>query len=62
MVAELRDRTYAERCQLMSEYGPAPPFNSGSLKTAPPEVKTEMAQTLTDLAKKSEALAAASKG
>jgi transcriptional regulator GlxA family with amidase domain len=39
MVAELRDRTYAECCQLMSEYDPNPPFNAGSMKTAPSEVK-----------------------
>jgi len=25
-IAELRDRTYAECCQLMSEYDPHPPF------------------------------------
>jgi hypothetical protein len=36
MVAELRDRTYAECCQLMSEYDPDPPFSAGSMKTAPP--------------------------
>lgn len=61
MVAELRDRTYAECCQLMSEYDPHPPFNSGSMKTAPPEVKAPMVQLLTDFVKKSEALAAATK-
>ncbi len=32
MVAELRDRTYAECCQLMSEYDPDPPFNAGSME------------------------------
>jgi putative intracellular protease/amidase len=59
MVAELRDRTYAECCQLMSEYDPNPPFNSGSIKTAPPEVKTPMVEMLAGFVKKSEALAAA---
>jgi hypothetical protein len=62
MVAELRDRTYAECCQLMSEYDPDPPFNAGSMKTAPPEVKTPMVEMLTEFVKKSEALAAAKKG
>ena len=62
MVAELRDRTYAECCQLMSEYDPDPPFNSGSMKTAPAEVKASMVQLLTDFVKKSEALANAKKG
>jgi len=62
MVAELRDRTYAECCQLMSEYDPDPPFNAGSMKTAPPEVKTPMVEMLTGFVKKAEALAAAKKG
>ena len=62
MVAELRDRTYAECCQLMSEYDPDPPFNSGSMKTAPPEVKAPMVEMLADFVKKSEALANAKKG
>jgi len=39
MVAELRGRNYAETVQLICEYDPHPPFNSGSIHTAPPEVK-----------------------
>jgi putative intracellular protease/amidase len=62
MVAELRDKTYAECCQLMSEYDPNPPFNSGSLKTAPPLVKTSMTQLLAPFVKQSEALAALKNG
>ncbi len=61
MVAELRDRIYAECCQLMSEYDPDPPFNAGSMKTAPEEVKAPMVQLLAEFVKKSEALAAAKK-
>jgi putative intracellular protease/amidase len=61
MVAELRDRVYAECCQLMSEYDPDPPFNAGSMKTAPEEVKAPMVQMLAEFVKKSEALAAAKK-
>jgi cyclohexyl-isocyanide hydratase len=61
MVAELRDRTYAECCQLMSEYDPDPPFHSGSMKTAPAEVKTSMVQLLAPFVKKSEELAATTK-
>ncbi len=57
MVAELRDRTYAECCQLMGEYDPHPPFNAGSMKTAPAEVKGAMIQLLADFVKKAEALA-----
>jgi len=62
MVAELRDPIYAQCCQLMSEYDPNPPFNAGSLKTAPAEVKAPMVQMLEEFVKKSEALAAANKG
>ena len=61
MVAELRDRIYAECCQLMSEYDPDPPFNAGSMKTAPAEVKAPMVQLLAEFVKKAEALAAAKK-
>ncbi|HUI80143.1 MAG TPA: DJ-1/PfpI family protein [Bryobacteraceae bacterium] len=61
MVAELRDRVYAECCQLMSEYDPDPPFHAGSMKTAPAEVKAPMVQLLAEFVKKAEALAAAKK-
>ncbi|MEN3952384.1 DJ-1/PfpI family protein [Iodidimonas sp. SYSU 1G8] len=44
MVSELRDETYAQGVQLICEYDPAPPFNAGSTRTAPPEVKTMMEQ------------------
>lgn len=62
MVAELRDQTYAECTQLMSEYDPDPPFNAGSMKTAPPKVKAAMIQMAVDFTKKAEALAGAAKG
>lgn len=39
MLAEMRDRTYAEGVQLMCEYDPHPPFNAGSIHTAPLHVK-----------------------
>jgi hypothetical protein len=41
----------------MSEYDPDPPFHAGSMKTAPPEVRTPMVEMLTGFVKKSEALA-----
>jgi cyclohexyl-isocyanide hydratase len=62
MVAELRDKTYAECCQLMSEYDPNPPFHSGSLKTAPPLVRTSMTDLIAPFVKQSEALAAIKHG
>ncbi|MEQ1810021.1 MAG: DJ-1/PfpI family protein [Terricaulis sp.] len=39
MLAEMRDRTYAEGVQLMCEYDPHPPFNAGSVHTAPIHVR-----------------------
>ncbi len=40
LAAILTDRATAETIQLFLEYNPAPPFNSGSPETAPPEVVT----------------------
>ena len=57
MVAELRDKTYAECTQLMSEYDPHPPFNAGSLKTAPPEAVKPMVELIAGFKKQAEALA-----
>lgn len=57
MVAEMRDRTYAECTQLMSEYDPHPPFNAGSLKTAPPEAVKPMMELIAGFRKQAEALA-----
>ena len=62
MLAELRDRTYAECCQLMNEYDPHPPFNAGSIKTAPPEVKAPMVKMLAEFTRKAEALATSARG
>lgn len=39
MLAELRSRFYAEYSQLVSDYDPQPPFNAGSMKTAPAQVR-----------------------
>ena len=61
MVAELRDQTYAECTQLMSEYDPEPPFNAGSMKTAPPYVKNATIQMAMDFTKQAEALAGITK-
>lgn len=59
MIAELRSRFYAECTQLVSEYDPQPPFNAGSLKTAPAKVKADMTELLAGFTKKAEELAAA---
>ncbi|WP_348629946.1 DJ-1/PfpI family protein [Methylocystis rosea] len=40
LVAELRDRKYAEGVQLLAQYAPVPPFNAGEPGTAPEPVTT----------------------
>ncbi|MDE2377620.1 DJ-1/PfpI family protein [Bradyrhizobium sp.] len=46
LVSMLVDRTTAEAIQLRLEYDPAPPFNSGSPETAPPEVLALMKERI----------------
>lgn len=57
MVAELRGQTYAECAQLMGEYDPDPPFNAGSMHTAPEYVKKAMVELVADFSRKAAALA-----
>lgn len=59
-VAEMHDRTYAECCQLMSEYDPDPPFQAGSLKTAPPEVSEPIMKLVAGSGREAERIAAGS--
>jgi putative intracellular protease/amidase len=46
MVAELRDASYAQDLQLLCEYDPQPPFNAGSMRTAPADVQAMMGSML----------------
>src|SRR6202048_2468880 len=46
LVALLVDRPTAELIQLRLEYNPAPPFNSGSPDTAPPEILARMREKI----------------
>jgi cyclohexyl-isocyanide hydratase len=46
LVSIMVDRKTAEAIQLRLEYNPAPPFNSGSPETAPPEVLAVMNERL----------------
>lgn len=39
LVGLLRDPAYAQTVQLLAEYAPEPPFNAGSPRSAPPQVK-----------------------
>lgn len=57
MVAELRGQIYAECTQLMSEYAPQPPFNAGTLATAPEGVKDAMIDLAAGFTQDAEALA-----
>jgi cyclohexyl-isocyanide hydratase len=42
LVSQMRDQKYAETVQLLAEYDPDPPFNSGNPKKASPDVKAIM--------------------
>ena len=46
LVSLLLDRRSAEAIQLRLEYNPAPPFNSGSPDTAPPEILARMREKI----------------
>jgi putative intracellular protease/amidase len=50
MVAELRDANYAQNVQLLCEYDPHPPFDAGSIHTAPSEVQAMMRGMLSPFA------------
>jgi cyclohexyl-isocyanide hydratase len=49
MVSKLRDPFYAECAQLLAEYDPHPPFNSGSIHTAPAKVRETLTPMFADL-------------
>lgn len=42
IVEQLRDREYAQAVQLLAEYAPKPPLNSGTPRSAPPKVRRMM--------------------
>jgi putative intracellular protease/amidase len=59
MVAELRDRNYAECLQLLCEYDPHPPFDAGSMHTAPTEVRETMTNMMSGVAVRARSIARA---
>ena len=61
MVAEMRDANYAQSLQLLCEYDPHPPFTSGSVHTAPPDVLAMMKAMLAGFPNQIHAAAAAIK-
>jgi cyclohexyl-isocyanide hydratase len=46
LLERLRGINYAKAIQLQAEYAPEPPFNAGTLETAPPAVSAAMANML----------------
>jgi cyclohexyl-isocyanide hydratase len=52
LVSLLVDRPTAEMIQLRLEYNPAPPFNSGSPDTAPPEILARMKERIAPFAQR----------
>jgi cyclohexyl-isocyanide hydratase len=60
LVSIMIDRQSAEMIQLRLEYNPAPPFNSGSPDTAPPEIVARMREKIAPAkARRDEAIARA---
>ena len=57
MIAELRDGNYAQSIQLLCEYDPHPPFDAGSMHTAPAEVRATMGKMLGGFGERCQALA-----
>lgn len=56
LVGKLRDQQYAEGVQLIAEYAPEPPFNAGTPKTAPAEIKMLVQGMFTDFLKDADAV------
>ena len=56
LVGKLRDRQYAEGVQLIAEYAPEPPFDAGTPKTAPAEMKALVQGMFTDFLKNADAV------
>ncbi|MCX7380429.1 MAG: DJ-1/PfpI family protein [Alphaproteobacteria bacterium] len=54
LVGQLRDRTYAESVQLLAEYAPEPPFDSGTPGRAAPGVKGMMEAMFVDFLRQAE--------
>lgn len=52
LVSIMVDRPTAEAIQLRLEYNPAPPFNSGSPDTAPPEILARMKERIAPFAQR----------
>jgi len=60
LLGMLRDATYAQVVQLMAQYAPHPPFNSGVPETAAPQVTAMVRQMFTQFGPMAEMVGAAS--
>lgn len=49
LIADLRDKKYAQGVQLLAQYAPAPPFNAGDPRTAPEDVTKMIDEMFTAL-------------
>ena len=56
LVAQLRDRQYAECVQLMAQYAPEPPFDAGTPARAPADVTKMMTDMFIDFNKQAETI------
>ena len=56
MVGSLRDRQYAETVQLLAEYAPEPPYNSGTPSSASHETRALMDEMFVEFMKNAEAI------
>jgi hypothetical protein len=59
LVAQLRGEAYAKALMLQAEYAPVPPYNAGTMATAPADVGGMMGTMFAPLAVKFRALAMA---
>lgn len=56
LVGRLRDREYAQAVQLLAEYAPDPPYDSGTPERAPESVREMMNVMMVDFIKQAEAV------
>jgi transcriptional regulator GlxA family with amidase domain len=61
LLGDIKGREYAELVQLLAEYAPEPPFNSGSTHTASPEARKMLEDMLASFVPQVQAIARAQK-
>lgn len=61
LLGDIKGKDYAELVQLLAEYAPEPPFNSGSVHTASPEARKLLEDMLASFVPQVQAIAKAQK-